>query len=210
MPPDPVELPPSDAQTYQKLEQAERQDSGRGLQFVWIAPDVGFEWASLNALSNDDLVDDQVSPGSGLAFGASAGVRWLFYTLGARFRYGLLGEFTMWSIGADAALRIPLGNFEPYVLLGGGYHSLGDFAANDALLDLGATDDLAVSGFSVRLGGGFDYYVTPVFSAGISIDAESLFLSRDAIAADTNTVYDASGSAIGLAVSSLAVLALHF
>jgi hypothetical protein len=177
---------------------------------VWLAPDVGFEWASLDALSGDDLVDGRIGPGSGLAFGGSAGLRWLFYTVGARFRYGLLNEFTMWSIGGDAALRIPLGSFEPYVMLGGGYHSLGDFVANDELGALGATADLEMSGFSVRLGGGFDYYVTPVFSAGVSVDAESLFLSRDAVTTDTNTVYDRAGSGIGLSVSSLAVFALHF
>jgi hypothetical protein len=209
-PPAPVELPAQDAETYRQLEQAEREDSGRRLQFVWLAPEVGFEWAALDQLSNDNLIDSQVKPGAGLAFGGTAGLRWLFYTVGARFRYGMLNEFTMWSIGGDAALRVPLGNFEPFVMLGGGYHSLSDFAANDALRAAGATDDLAISGFSARLGGGFDYYVTPVFSAGISVDAEALFLSRDRISADTDTPYDSSGSGVGLAVTSMAVLALHF
>jgi hypothetical protein len=210
LPPAPGEVPPQDAATYRQLEQAEHEDSGRGLSFLWIAPDVGFEFASLDALSNSDLVDDQVGSGSGLAFGGTAGVRWLFYTLGARFRYAPSSEFTLWSLGGDAGLRIPLGSFEPYVLLGGSYVSLGGFAVDDALSMAGATSDVAASGFSIRLGGGFDYYLTPVFSAGISVDGESLFLSRDAVTGGTNTIYDSSGSAVGLAVSSMAVLALHF
>lgn len=209
-PPGPTELPPEDVQTFRQLEQADQEDSGRGLSFVWLAPEVGYQFAPLDALSNDEFVDGQVKAGSGLAFGGTAGVRWLFYTLGARFRYGMLGEFTMWSLGGDAGLRIPLGGFEPYVIVGGGYASLGDFAVNDALQSAGATEDLTASGFSVRLGGGFDYYVTPVFSAGISVDAESLFLSREAVGSMTNTIYDRSGSAVGLVVSSMAVLALHF
>jgi hypothetical protein len=209
-PPSPTELPAQDAETYRQLEQAEHEDSGRGLQFVWLAPEVGFQFVALDALSNDDLIDDQVGSGSGLAFGGTAGVRWLFYTLGARFRYALLGEFALWSLGGDVALRVPLGDFEPYAFVGGGYYSLGGFAADDALGMAGATSELVVSGFGARLGGGFDYYVTPVFSAGISVEVEALFLSRDAVTGGTNTIYDANGSAVGIAVSPMAVLGLHF
>lgn len=209
-PPGPVEVPPEDVATYRQLEQAEHEDSGRGLQFVWLAPDVGFQFVVLDGLSNDELVDERVGSASGLAFGGTAGVRWLFYTLGARFRYGLLNEFSIWSLGGDVGLRVPLGDFEPYALLGGSYVSLGAFSADDALRALGASTELEAQGFSLRLGGGFDYYVTPVFSTGISVDAESLFLSRDAVRGDTGTLYDEAGSAVGLAVTSMAVLALHF
>lgn len=210
LPPEPVPVPPEEQETFRDLEQAEREDAGRGLQFVWLAPDIGFQWVSLDALSKGELLDDSVGSGSGLSLGGTAGLRWLYYTVGARFRYGRLSEFHTWSLGGDFGLRIPLGNFEPYAFVGGGYFQAGTFAADDELAALGAASDLAVSGFSARLGAGFDYYVTPVFSTGVSVDAEALFASRDGLGGQTGTIYDASGSSIGLGVATLAVLGLHF
>jgi hypothetical protein len=216
-PPAPVIIPEDERATFQQLERADREDAGRGLQFVWIAPDVGFQWVGLDALSNSDLIDERVSAGMGPAFGGTLGARWLYYTFGARFRYSLLNEFSMWTAGGDFALRIPLGSFEPYGFIGAGYLQAQDFAAGDELRLLGATADLQMSGLNARLGGGFDYYVTPVFSTGVSIDAEAMFLSRDALpgsddadAAFSESVYAVDGSAIGLSVTAMAVLGLHF
>lgn len=210
LPPEPIPVPPEEQATFRGLEQAEREDAGRGLQFFWLGPDVGFQWVSLNALSEGELLDDAVGPGSGLALGGVVGLRWLYYTASARFRYGMLNEFSIWSLGGDFGLRIPLGSFEPYAFVGGGYFQAGSFAADDELKALGATADLAVNGFAARLGGGFDYYVTPVFSTGVSVDVEALFASRDGLGGQTDTVYDASASSVGLGVSTMAVLGLHF
>jgi hypothetical protein len=217
VPPAPLLAPPppptpASNQTVQELEQAERQDSGRRLQFVWLNPEVGFEWASLTALSNSDLLDDRVpQDATGLVVGGGAGVRLLYLTLGARFRYGLLSEYDLWSLGLEGALRIPYGRLEPYVFVGAGYTRAGSFKADANLEQLAARrDELALAGIGAQLGGGVDYFVTPVFSVGARVEAQSLFLSRSAVLEEGGGIYAADGSGIGLGVGGLAVLGLHF
>jgi hypothetical protein len=101
------------------------------------------------------------------------------------------------------------------VTLAGGYASLGGFDAKD--VGGASASDVSISGYDIRLGGGLDYYVTPVFSVGASLTAEMLGLTRPAVGAAKLTgasaaenVYKADGSSIGLAVTGAAVLGLHF
>ncbi len=212
-PPPPTTSAPN--ATEHQLERSEREDSGRGLQFVMLHTDVGFQWLSFNALSDSDLVDGSLvaDDAMGLAVGAGLGFRLLYLTLGGRFRFGLLDNAKLWSAGLEANLRIPKGAFEPYVLLGAGFTQVASFEGEDAVFALGEKrDDLGANGFNVRLGGGFDYFITPVFSAGVRADADLLLLSRSAVVtvADTESIYEQDGSAIGLAVTGLASLGLHF
>ncbi len=212
LPPPPPPAPAA-AQTEQRLQHAEHADSGRGLQFVWLTPEVGFSWASLGLLSNSDLVDGDVVSDQALGpvFGGGAGARLLYLTAGARFRYALLDEFNMWSLGAEVALRVPYGSFEPYVFVGGGYLQTLSFAAEDDVYALGdQIGDLSASGGFARLGGGADYFVTPVFSTGLRLEADFTFLSRDAVLESGAGVYSRDGSAVGLTASALLVLGLHF
>lgn len=210
--PPPAPPTPASNQTVQQLEQAERQDSGRRLQFAWLNPEVGFQWASLTGLSNSGLLDDRVpADATGLVVGGGAGVRLLYLTLGARFRYGLLSEFDLWSLGAEGALRIPYGNLEPYVFVGAGYTRAGSFKADEGLVDLAARkEDLSVSGIGAQLGGGLDYFVTPVFSVGARVEAQAMFLGRSQTLAAGGGIYSEDGSGIGISTSGLAVLGLHF
>jgi hypothetical protein len=203
---------PASNQTVQQLEQAERQDSGRRLQFAWLNPEVGFQWASLTGLSNSKLLDERVKGDAmGLVVGGGAGVRLLYLTLGARFRYGLLSEYDLWSLGAEGALRIPMGRLEPYVFVGAGYARAGSFKAEGELTELAPKkDDLSMSGIEAQLGGGVDYFVTPVFSVGARLEAQALFLGRDAALQAGGGIYSEDGSGIGISASGLAVLGLHF
>ncbi len=50
----------------------------------------------------------------GPAVGVGAGVRILFLTIGPRFRYGVFQDWDLWSLDAEAGLRIPLGSVEPW------------------------------------------------------------------------------------------------
>jgi hypothetical protein len=147
---------PASNQQVQQLEQAERQDSGRRLQFVWLNPEAGFEWAKLTALSNSKLLDDRIAAdATGLVVGGGAGVRLLYLTFGARFRYGLLSNFDLWTLGAEAALRIPYGKLEPYAFVGAGYAHAGSFKADKDLEALAKRrEDLSMSGVGAQLGGG--------------------------------------------------------
>lgn len=171
-----------------ELEESDERDSGRGLEFFWLTADVGFQSLSLDALGDEGLLaSGAASSASGLSLGGGAGVRILYFSLGARFRYGDLSEFTHWSLLGEAALRVPLGKFEPYGLLGIGY---------GAVTGISGADN--VGGVDLRLGGGLDYYFSDSFSAGAQASGDLLFLSGSA------------GSATGAGMSGMALVGLHF
>lgn len=213
--PPPLLAPTAEANTEHQLQLAEQKDSKRGLQFVLLNADAGTQWSSLTALSDSGLLDsDADATGLGLALGAGLALRLLYLTAGARFRFAKFGSYDMWSLGLEGNLRIPRGALEPYAHLGAGYVQAGSFTAKNDTVTAEQTavlDDVSVRGVNVRLGVGFDYFITPVFSAGVSLDGELLILGRAALpSAPEGSLYHADGSAVGLAVSGLASLGLHF
>lgn len=220
---------PESAQTEQKLETADEKDSGRGLEWVWLNGEIGFEHLGLQTFKANHLLDSGVvkTTQTGLAYGAGLGVRLVFLTLGARFRLASFDQYQVWTLGGEVGLRIPLGNLEPYLTLGGGFASLGSFSAGD----LGGVSgsNVSVKGYDIRAGGGLDYYVTPVFSVGASITGEMLGLTRPGVdpsklqqatsgtvmtpagaQATSGQIYAADGSSLGFGVTGTAVLGLHF
>lgn len=206
LPPPPPPTPES-VQTLRQLEQAERADSGRGLQFVWLEPEVAFQWMALTALKDDGLAESLDTSGIGAVIGAGAGLRLLYLTAGARFRYLLLAPFRLWSLGFEAALRVPRGRWEPYGALGVGYVAVPRFVDDSSAI----ASEVSASGLSTRLGGGIDYYVTPVFSIGMRADFEFLFTWRPAISgAEARSAYATKGSGIGVGASASLMLGLHF
>ncbi len=90
---------------------ADKEDSGRGLEFVALNLEVGPEYLGLHTLKADHLVDSKYidSKGAGLAVGAGLGVRLLAFTVGARFRYANFSDWALWTLGAEAGMHIPLG-----------------------------------------------------------------------------------------------------
>lgn len=171
-----------------ELDESDERDSGRGLEFFWLSGDIGFEALSLDALGNQGLLTEGTPKGaSGLAFGAGAGIRILYFNLGARFRYGDLSEFQTWSLLGEASLRVPLGKFEPFGFMGVGYRAVRGSASLDE-----------VGGVDLRLGGGLDYYFSDSFSVGAQASGDILFLKGP------------TGSVTGAGISGMALLGLHF
>lgn len=169
-----------------ELEESDERDSGRGLQYFWLSADVGFQAMSLNALRDGGLIaSGEPSGASGLAFGAGAGARLLYFSLGARFQYGNFSEFTPWSVLGEGALRVPLGKFEPFGLIGVGYTKVSGLSGS-------------VGGADVRLGGGLDYYLSDSFSVGAQASGDLFFLSGPA------------GTAMGGGATGMVQLGLHF
>lgn len=217
-PPPAVEAPPAaqpespgSASTEAALERADREDSGRGLQFVWLNAEVGVTHVGLRTFKDNDLVDPTAvkTAETGLVAGAGAGVRLIFLSLGARFRYAPLSDFKLWSLALEGGVHAPFGSLEPYATLALGYVSIGSFPG------LGAS--VNVNGFDARLGGGLDYYLTNLFSIGANVSADLMLLQRntsvcpsDVGAPAPSDVYCGSGSSIGGGLTGTVVGGLHF
>lgn len=199
--------------TEQELERAEREDAGRGLEFFWMNGEVGFEHLGLQTFKANDLVDAELveTTQTGPVFGGGLGVRLVFLTLGARFRLGSFAEWQLWTLNGELGIRIPLGAFEPYFTLGGGYASIGAFDTANVGTDLNKAG-VDITGFDIRGGFGFDYYFSNAFSLGANLTGELLFLTRPGATASAlqGTVYAADGSSIGSGVTLTAVIGLHF
>lgn len=206
LPPPPPPTPEA-INTQQELELSERVDSGRGLQFFWVAPEAAMRWYDWGLLSESNLLDEQDFESQGFAptFGLGAGLRFLYITGGARFRVSI-GDLPFWTAGLEAALRIPMGDWEPYALVGGGYLRTLEYADKCG----GCYKDLVVSGGYAALGGGIDYFVTPAFSVGPRLDVEIPFVGRSALPETDEGVFAEDGSGVGLSANLGLHLGLHF
>jgi len=216
---EPAEQPVAPTATERELTRADREDAGRGLEFVWLNAEAGFQHVGLHTFHADNLVDGNVVPStqSGLLVGAGAGVRLIFFTAGARFRFGNFSAWKMWTLDAEFGMRIPLGAWEPYFTLAGGYASVGSFSSS-SLLD---TKDLHLQGFDLRPAAGIDYYVAKSLSFGANASGDFLFLSRDKLSPSATPptdpqaiaaaeVYSQDGSGVGAGFTITAVAGLHF
>jgi hypothetical protein len=196
-----------------ELERADKEDSGRGLEWVWLNAEVGGQHVGLHTLKADDLVDGELIKTSqtGLLYGGGLGLRILNYTAGVRFRMGTFSDWSLWTLDAEGQFRIPIGRLEPYATLGAGYASLGSFKTDSALVS-----DVAVRGFNARLGVGLDYYLSNTFSLGANLTGDLLVLSRSAVAVPLESdsaeakVYGKDGSGIGAGATLTVVVGLHF
>jgi hypothetical protein len=206
--------------------------SDRPLEWVWMNGEAGYATANLRTFTaNTETLAVGIVPtaGSGPTAGIGVGVRVVFITLGLRGRVASLRGDTptqgtlswqLWTLDAEAAVRIPLRHIEPYVSLGVGYASLGGFG--DAVG--GLQSGLHVNGANVRVGAGVDYYVTPYLTVGANLTGEVLALARKGVAlSDLATaksigtideaqarVLEASGSSVGMVLALTGGAGLHF
>ncbi len=234
-PPPPMQQQaPPPAATEQKLDDSKKEDSGRGIEFVYVNAQVGGVFDAIGTFNNS-LAIQQTNAG-GAMLGAEAGIRFVWLTLGARFRYDTLpSAFNIWQLDAVLGFHIPLGRWDPYVSIHGGYSAIGtldpsNFKASDIAPCATCTSQDAANGFSskganVGFSVGVDYYLAKFFSIGVDAGFEFLFLHRDPLAIPTacsqdptgscqaavqsNPLYQNSGDAAGVSVMASAHLALH-
>lgn len=207
----------------QELAKADKEDSGRGLEFFWLNAEIGGQHLGLQTFKANNLVDGGTVKTSqtGLMYGAGLGLRLVFITLGARFRLGQFSEWDIWTLNGELGIHIPLGSIEPYFTFGGGYASMGAFDGNNLGGSL-KSEDVDIKGYDIRGGFGIDIYVSNTFSIGANLTGEMLVLTRPGVdpsklqAGGTtgqqaaSEVYKADGSSIGAAVSLTGVAGLHF
>jgi hypothetical protein len=225
--PAPVTEDPAAVQTEQSLDDADKKDSGRGLEFFYLNAELGFETLGLDTLHANKIVDAGTvhTSNTGFLWGAGLGLRLLFFTAGARFRMASFSDYDVWTLDAELGLHIPIGRVEPYLQLAAGYASLSGLSDSSV-----NTNSVDVHGYNVRAGGGLDVYVTPVFSVGVNVTGDLLGLTRPGVslsqvekATSTGTptttqqanqdkaqLYAASGSSIGLGINGTFVVGLHF
>jgi hypothetical protein len=210
----PPTQPATPTPTQRTLERAEREDAGRGLEFIWLNAEAGYEYICLQCLGSDELLDGSLlaDSGSAFTFGGGAGVRLIFLTIGARFRLAQATDWNLWTLNGEVGLHIPLGALEPYVVLGAGYASLGSFSGELASTLLSA-GDIEVSGFNARLGGGLDWYLDPLLSVGAQGTLDLLVLSRSgagAGAVGAAALYAQDVTSVGLGATVTGVVGVHF
>jgi len=198
--------PTKATETEAELDRADKEDSGRGLEFAWLNAELGPEYVGLQALKSDHLVDGTLveSKGLGMGYGAGVGARLLAFTLGARFRFGNFSDWQLWTLGAEAGMHIPLGRIEPYFSLGAGYASLGGFKPEAV-----SAIKPSAHGLDIRGAVGLDFYLSNTFSVGGNLSGDLLFLSRSASGTGANAFYAQDGSGIGAGGMLSLVLGLH-
>ena len=198
------------------------QDSGLGLEWVWINADVGASYVNLQSFSESNL-GIQTTEVGGPAFGIGAGVRLLFLTLGIRARDLLLSSIgSLWEIGAEAAFHTRIWRIDPYFGFRGGYNFVGGLSSDSVQVATGGSaSDVSVHGFNVGPMIGIDFYLAKLISIGADVDAQFLFLQRPKpplppgvtemnLPANLKTLYDNSGSSVGFSVTPTAHLGIHF
>lgn len=184
-----------------ELDEADQEDSGRGLEFVWVNGEIGFQAIDLTALSGPLVAGGVESGSSGLLYGGAIGMRVLYFTLGARFRAGALSSYDLWSLALEGGMRLPLGELEPFVTLGAGIASASNVRAATTNVTLDAF------GFDLRAALGADYYLSDTFSVGAQTGGDFLFLSRKDTSAAVAAGDDAS---VGAGFFLSAQVGLHF
>ncbi|HEY3500393.1 MAG TPA: hypothetical protein VGK73_37130 [Polyangiaceae bacterium] len=212
---DPQAPPPN--QTEAELERADREDSGRGLAFVWLNAEAGVGHFGLETITASNLVDESVKKSqTGLLLGAGLGLRLVFLTAGVRFRYGLFSDWKVWTLGAEGGIHMQLGSIEPYATLGLGYLRVAGIDPTPlAGTAAGADTRTGAGGFDARLALGFDYYLTNLFSVGVNVSGDIFTLARSAVAGAGQpgglpAVYALDGSSVGAGAAATAVGGLHF
>jgi hypothetical protein len=179
-PPMPAGPPATTSKTEERLDQSKKQSSGRGLQYLWVDVGGGFEHLGLRTFNpkNEGFAAGfvETTANGGMLSGA-LGARLVYFTLGARGRIAFFAPYNRMSLGPEIGFHFPLGNLEPHVDLGFGWTGLGSF--NGAVAgDAGA---LSMHGVYARVGGGLDYYLSPLFSVGLAGSFELVHLARAGI-----------------------------
>ena len=171
---------PAPNSTQRHLEASEREDSGRGLEFGYFQFEGGVQMSSLTALSEDGILLPGTDKTSGFRpyWGAAAGLRFVYFTVGPRFRFAHFTDWNIWTLNLDVGWHAPFGNFESYGSLGAGYAKVA--MGNDAIARSG---DVSIGGFDIRLSSGIDYYLSNVFSIGAMIGVDFVRLSRGPVEA---------------------------
>jgi hypothetical protein len=214
-PPPPATTQPPPAHTDSEEKKEEKKDSGHGLEWVFLNADAGFSYINMTSISSSNLNPSTVSNASqGPKFGVGAGVRLFILTLGVHANLNELSMFNLYQFDGELGFHIPIGHFEPYLGLHGGYCFVGSLS--DAISN---TANLSITGGDVGAQLGFEYYFNHFVSIGIEGAASAYFLQRPAttlpasaaamIPAADQALYQQSGDSVGFGASGMFHVGFH-
>jgi hypothetical protein len=200
----------------------ESQDSGLGLEWIWLNADAGYAYTNLASFSQSALGLQQTAS-SGPVVGVGVGARLLFFTVGVRARDLILDNIgNLWEIGGEAAFHLRVWHIDPYFGVRGGYNFVGSLdQASVGSVTGSSSPSVSVHGFNVGPMVGIDYYFAHWISIGADVDAQFLFLQRPQIALPAgisaskvppqySQLYNESGSSAGFQITPTAHLGIHF
>jgi len=221
---DPNAGPAGEAATAQRLDTAEREDSGRQFEIFWMDAQLGGSYINMKQFSEETLGIVNADSG-GPMFSLGAGLRFVVLVLGVRAKYNALSAFNMWQLNLEAGVKLPIDKFDIMFGAHGGYSfvgSLGDSALATSSAVPTSTDAVSVRGFNAGLDFAVDYYVTPVFSVGGGLFGDFLYLNRPAVAIPdgitdearaaiaNDSLYQKSGTSAGMQIGGGLRLGVHF
>jgi hypothetical protein len=208
---------------------AESRWGGPSSQHFYLDTQAGVEWVQLETFVADFstyalglLPSTGVGPSATIGLGGRLG----FFTLGGRGRVssfggdgGFQGAWQLWTLDAEAGIRVPLGRVEPHVTLAGGYAESSHFG--HAVANLNGVD---LHGVDLRLGAGVDYWVIHNLSIGGEADFGVLAVTRPGVSLQElaavqqvstlnqakQRVLEASGSSVGTVLAVIADVGVHF
>jgi len=183
-------------------------------RFAYLEASVGYSWINMAVIKQENFVPEfQTLEGSGFAVGGGAGFFISFVTLGLQAEWANHNGFDVGTVSLDLGIRIPTPFIEPYLRAGLGYVWLFDLEASDPMTgDQLWTEAPSIRGVVVDIGLGFDFMITPLVAVGIGADVALFNVSRSG-GNPTNpgmVTLEDDGDAVGVQVSALAQLNLHF
>ena len=200
----------------------EKKDSGLGLEWVYLNADVGGSYVDMASINASHLAL-QKTAAAGPTFGAAAGIRLFFFSLGVRARDMDLSSLgNLWLLDAEAAFHIRIWHIDPYFGVRGGYSFVGSLnSASFQGATGGSNSSVTVHGFKLGPMVGLDYYFIKYISVGVDADLQFLFLQRPAaklppgvnasqLPPTEQILYQESGSSAGYAVTIAPHLGIHF
>ncbi len=184
----------------------------KGPDFVFFEAETGGQDVGLETLNvkRDVVPTASRKQDFGVSFGAEAGIKLVFLSVGPHFRMAHFQDWDLWMLDLDLGFHAPLGAFEPFVRLGGGYASLA--RAFDRLED---SRNLRAYGYNLTLTFGADWFVTRMLTLGGRVSGDLIALQRagvDLNAQDglVNDYLKYDGAAAGLGITGSLALGLHF
>jgi hypothetical protein len=230
-PPPPLTQPPGTPQSSPAAPSNaddENDDSGLGLEWVWLRPEFGFSYVDMESLSSG--LSMEKSHGAGYFAGGAIGARLLFLTVGARLVNEQLSSLgNLWDLGGEIAFHMRVWRIDPYFGVRAGWTWIGGLDSQSVSVATGSSaSDVSVHGFAIGPAAGIDLYLAHLFSIGADASAEFMFLKRPPAPLpdisklppaqqaqvqaqiQSNPLYQQSGSSVGLGTNVGVHVGLHF